>query len=277
MPEDETCMESARACPWRLEDRLTTLVGMDFPTMPRNMVTVIFSLVWLATDAVVIYQANNDTVLFLTGQVWIFSLVVRFAVVVVAMLEAHGKDTDSTYSRITGPMWLVVGAAQWGVMITFFLLLIIDSGPMHHFIHVKNYSETEIMIWNHARHVTPVFLHALLSWEHQSWVRFTTRTENLARPSRLTVWGLLLIPATIGGVHLAAFNDQNMYHYDESRTTTWCAICFAVSSLVMGMYLVHIGTDRNPPKEGRWLAMPTGASKAAYHVVDANECPPLRF
>jgi hypothetical protein len=247
----------------------------EFMCANRNLLTVSFGVVWLVLDAIACAKADTGTMSYLTNQVWVFGMCVRAGIVATAFAEACKEGCCVQVSRVLGSMWLVVGAAQWGIMFTFFLLLAIDSGPMNYFIRNQGYTETQVMLWNHGRHVTPVFLHTLLSWEKQRWVRFMTRTEEEFKPTVLTFWGTIVIPLVIGGSHMAMFDDKTLYHYDESRTTGWCALCFVAASTVMGQYLIHIGNDQHSLPEDRGPTMSTKCSRPAYRVV--GEDPPLKF
>jgi len=203
--------------------------------------------VWLATDVLVIVNADLETFNFLTNQLWMFGLVARAFAIVMWSLRmcscrwiCQGSDTYVYFEKLACWTWLALGAAQWAVMFTFWLMIGIDYGPIDHFVDVKLYSPRKVMLWNHLRHVSPVLIHTMITWELRAWV------HDFTRDSRAHVLGMpcLYVPllaSLMSSAHLMFFDDQELYHYVHDSTPKWCIGMFIATNIVSGLYLLSIG------------------------------------
>ena len=215
----------------------------------RTGIVYLSAFVWFGIDLAVVCTADKHTMDYLTNQVWLLGLVIRFGLVVLAILHKCQEKVYEKFARALASFWLIFGAAQWGVMLTFFTLVLIDDGTLDNLINEEGYSPSTVMVWNHARHVTPVILHTIITWEKRSWLQRNTHRKCLVQPhtveihcpTMLTYWGTLIIPLLLGAVHTLFFDDRDIYQYRASATRGWCALSFVFVSCVAAKYLMYIG------------------------------------
>jgi hypothetical protein len=216
----------------------------------RTGIVYLASFVWLCIDLVVISQADSNTMAYLTNQVWVLGMAVRYGLVAVAFARSCSDKTFQSVERVLASFWLIFGAAQWGVMLTFFTLVLVDDGTLDNLINEEGHSPSTIMVWNHARHVTPVILHTIITWEKRTWLQANTHIHCVPQteygpaqhfPTFLTYWGTLFIPILVGGVHTLFFDDRDIYQYRANATRGWCALSFVFVSCIAAKYLMYIG------------------------------------
>jgi hypothetical protein len=101
---------------------------------------------------------------------------------------------------------------------------------------------SDVLIWNHLRHVTVCFLHLLI---YISERRFISRVANeclrlkTTDPLDLMFAYVIIIPVVIGVLHSCFFDDSHIYRFQESAVGRHCMIAFGLSVVVASAYYVY--------------------------------------
>lgn len=223
------------------DERVFSELDPNWCTCDSNLSVLVLSVLWLIVDVCVCVKADSHTMNYFTNQVWVYGLAIRFLLVFFELFKS--LNVNERVVRILAAQWYVLGAAQCGVMFTFWLLIGIDTGTIDDLVNRRNYAFNAVMLWNHARHVFPVIVHAVITVEKRVWLTRMACTRDSFKTTRVTYLSTMLVPLTAGAMHLAFFDDKEIYAYNSENTTTWCAICFTFSSLVSAKFLLHLGNS----------------------------------
>ena len=86
---------------------------------------------------------------------------------VALLVEISHLNADNDYEATTLSGWftcalfLIVGAAQAGVLAAFFLLTWLDSSLLDGVLASGEHTLAEVMVWNHARYTPAFFAYAI--------------------------------------------------------------------------------------------------------------------
>ena len=141
-------------------------------------------------------------------------------------------------------VFLVGGCMQFGVLGAFFLLTSMDASLLDHMMNNENHTLAEIIIWNHARHVTVCILHLAIVWSirhhlarnaHGVHKTFVGHTNFVAFQV-----GIYLLPLLIGLLHSWLFDDQKLYMFGNKDIGSYCQLWATVCSATAGLYYIQV-------------------------------------
>jgi hypothetical protein len=243
---------------------------------PDTAAVVVLLALWGILDFGVIAVDRSDSRAFeyLTNQVWalavaskavlIFDLCARcrghrpgccghdYSQIRLDAASAKEPDTElvspvgaqpSQLGWIATLLFLVVGAAQAGVLGGFFTLVWWDQNLLKHLIEEERFSMAQVMSWNHVRHVSVCFLHLALTWSLRHYLANNASLDAPPCTRRVFVVTLCAFPIAFAAVHFAAFDDQDIYMYSDSRTGFRCGAAFAGCALLAALYFVSVPLD----------------------------------
>lgn len=250
---------------------------------PDNLAVLCILLFWffvLDIGVVVVDKSDVHATEYLTNQTWMLCLLAK-----VLLTVELCKHTDRTGSCnvvslrgwITTTLWLVVGAMQFGVLGAFFLLTYLDSTLLDDMLKNQEHTLSEIMIWNHARHVTVCFLHISITWSLRHYLSSNTLGEfeclcnSVTTSYRLFCWALLVVPSALGLLHWFVFDDQKLYKYGSTSVGSKCQGAFALFAFLSAVYYVYVPL-RSVELERK---DPTTVVKAVWQSVPTMEDVPI--
>ena len=250
---------------------------------PDNVAVLCILLFWffvLDIGVILVDKSDVHATEYLTNQTWMLCLLAK----VLLTIELC-KHTDRTGSCnvvslrgwITTTLWLVVGAMQFGVLGAFFLLTYLDSTLLDDMLANQEHTLSEIMIWNHARHVTVCFLHISLTWSLRHYFSANTLGEfecvcgTVTTSYRLFCWALLILPSMLGLLHWFIFDDQKLYKYGSASVGSKCQGAFALFAFISALYYVYVPL-RSVELERK---DPTTVVKAVWQSVPTMEDVPI--
>jgi hypothetical protein len=211
--------------------------------------TAVFLGLWFFLDSLVIVgmitqeDKNASAYEYLTNQVWAFVLFSKLCFVY-ALYNREDFSKDKTKIQT---MWFMnanfvaSGTAQAGIMMTFFVLAYQDCTLLTGIV-AEGVAISDVLIWNHLRHVTVCFLHLLI---YISERRFISRVANeclrlkTTDPLDLMFAYVIIIPVVIGVLHSCFFDDSHIYRFQESAVGRHCMIAFGLSVVVASAYYVY--------------------------------------
>lgn len=246
---------------------------------PDNVAVIFILGFWffvLDIGVVMVDKSDVHATEYLTNQTWLLCLLAK--VLLVVELCKHTDRTGqcectSLRGWITTTLWLVVGAMQFGVLGGFFLLTYLDSSLLDNMLESQEHTLAEIMIWNHARHVTVCFLHISVTWSLRHYLSANSETEHQCLCNTVTAsyhlfgWILVLLPSALGLIHWFIFDDQKLYQYGSASVGSKCQGAFALCALLSALYYVFVPL-RSVELERK---DPTTLIKAVWHAVPTTE------
>jgi hypothetical protein len=220
---------------------------MDEPYSKSQLMegTSFYIAIWAMLDIAVVYSftADEDAIswsLWLTNQVWLFMLISKFLLVVgrIKVDYFHSSDELAIALWFMCASFVAAGCAQAGVMTTFFVLSYQDCTLIAGIVE-DGHSISDVLIWNHLRHVTVCFLHLLVYFSER---RFISRVANeCLGPGRLYrfFWTAVSVPIVLGLLHSWTSDDQKVYRYRDSAVGVRCMICYGVTVLIAATYYTY--------------------------------------
>lgn len=250
---------------------------------PDNVAVICILLFWffvLDIGVVMVDKSDVHATEYLTNQTWMLCLLAK--VLLSVELCKHRDRTgncDCTSLRgwLTTTLWLVVGAMQFGVLGAFFLLTYLDSTLLDDMLTNQEHTLAEIMIWNHARHVTVCFLHISITWSLRHYLSANSETEynclcnSVTTSYRLFCWVLVILPSLLALIHWLIFDDQKLYKYGSTDVGSKCQGAFALFALLSALYYVFVPL-RSVELERK---DPTTVIKAVWQSVPTLEDVPI--
>jgi len=238
---------------------------------PRDTTLLLVLLgFWLASDVIVLlYETGlvddaadkasvdhktHGFMEYLTNWVWVFGVTTRVCLLSTTSLIGSVEHTD-LFSRATGTKnkdggtlkqrvhrwvvfaFLVYGSCIFGVMVTFFVLLLQDESML---VDLQNsnkqkYTLARIIFWNHFRHVLVVILHTLVLLP---LVRIPVVHNG---HSWAYVISLLCLPFALGSAHSVFVNwvgqsEAELYSIGSVEIEWNCRLAYALSTVLTGVY-----------------------------------------
>jgi hypothetical protein len=206
-------------------------------------------MIWGCLDVAVIYSFYNDDASgsawheYMTNQAWLYVTVVKNLFILMLICSSCGFSMHKCrYIWWCGTvLFLSAGCAQAGILFTFFSLNFYDD-TLIETLHKSGYTLAEVMLWNHARHVTVCFLHLLVYFGERSFIGHMIY-DNLAREvypgTSLTVACAFLPAWIIGIVHAILYDDYKIYMFTSYHLRLGCMMVYALASLIAALYFVY--------------------------------------
>lgn len=268
---------------------------------PDNVAVICILLFWffvLDIGVVLVDKSDVHATEYLTNQTWMLCL---FSKVLLSIeLCKHwdrtgNSECTSLRGWITTTLWLVVGAMQFGVLGAFFLLTYLDSTLLDTMLQNQEHTLAEIMIWNHARHVTVCFLHISITWSLRHYLSSNAEGEHsclchtVTTTYRLFGWALVLLPSGLALIHWLIFDDQKLYKYGSKDVGSKCQGAFALFAFLSALYYVFVPLrsvelERKDPTtiiKAVWQSVPTKEIPVCVQHMAINQPaqhhPPLRY
>jgi hypothetical protein len=194
---------------------------------------------------------------YLTNWVWAFGVATRACLLVTTALNGNvtqcnclptkeevprNKPQDDVPQTQRVHRWavfafLVYGSCIFGVMVTFFALLLQDESML---VDLQNsnkqkYTLARIIFWNHFRHVLVVILHTLVLLP-LARIPVVYKGHSVAYAV-----SLLCLPFAIGSTHNLVVNwignsEAELYSIGSVDVEWNCRLAYALSTLLTGVY-----------------------------------------
>ena len=139
---------------------------------------------------------------------------------------------------------MIGGCMQFGVLGAFFLLTSMDASLLDHMMNNENHTLAEIIIWNHARHVTVCILHLAIVWSIRHYL---ARNAHGVHPTCVGHTNfiafqvaLYISPLLIGLLHALLFDDQKLYMFGDKDIGSYCQLWAAVCSATAAFYYIKV-------------------------------------
>lgn len=234
------------------------------------MVTIAIIATWLVTDAFVligefyadaedvsVLESLTENAKFLTNQVWAFGIVAKFSFLFATWCvweQSPIPQRDVRRFEVQSLLFLVYGIMLNAVLMTFFLLIYSTKTLLDAALEDEKFTLSQIILWNHVRHVTPVVLHIvvlLLS-------RFQLRGSLGAIAPRVVFFVTSAVSISAGLIHSQLFDDKLLYKYGSTTVGQKCQLIFVITSLLTAsgfvFVLLRLGTTPPPPAKPVTLA-----------------------
>lgn len=212
-------------------------------------------MTWLITDALVLYgefyadteatsmwHSLGENSKFLTNQVWMFGVVAKLCFLYAVTHSADKVATDEGGNHHRGTVYslffLIYGVMLNAVLMTFFLLIYSTKTLLDAALDANKFTLSQILLWNHVRHVTPVVLHIIVVLIMRCHLRLS-----LANMSARGV-GIILagVSVVMGLLHSMVFDDRTLYKYGSTAVGQRCQLIFAVTSVATAAGFVFVIT-----------------------------------
>ena len=236
---------------------------------------------WFTLDVgvVIVDEPDPRAMHFLTNQVWVVSVAVK-AALLVDMMKSHLVQPGCKQVNLVGwtvsLFFLVIGAAQAGVLGAFFTLMWLDSHLLDSMLSSGEHTLSEIVIWNHARHVTVCFVHLGVVWSMRHYLSCNSQGAHpLVGGCSTSYKGfcfLVVALPILGGLgHSWRFDDMRTYKYREEWVGRHCQLVFGLFSSIAAMYFLCV------PMSSATKPSDTGPQPCVRVIVNGNcETRPLR-
>lgn len=244
---------------------------------PDNVAVMFILAFWLFildVGVVVVDKSDIHATEYLTNQTWMLCLLAK-VLLVIEFFSHLNREPDAECASLRGwcttTLWLVVGSMQFGVLGAFFLLTYLDSTLLNDMLQNHEHTLAEIMIWNHARHVTVCFLHIAVTWSLRHY--FSANAEScheclcnsMTANYRLFCWILVVFPSLLGLIHWFIFDDQKLYKYGSKSIGSKCQGAFALCAFLSALYYIFVPLrsvelERKHPNtvvKAVWQSIPT--------------------
>lgn len=191
--------------------------------------------IWLILDIMLICVIANDDypmlfLKYLTNQVWIIGIMPKILIWLMLLTCFFcPSDLDLPSSEklfvLTITSFLTFGVLQAGVLTTFFALLCFDSSMFEIMITQQDHKISTVVLWNHIRHVTPVFLHLIVLCALQAGSKKIIDPLNI---KWLISIGIGFFCVTLGLLHVTVSCDSELYMYKHgNESIDWnCRLVF---------------------------------------------------
>jgi len=211
--------------------------------------TTVYLGIWILLDAAVVYSFVTDDSStsawyeYMTNQTWMYVTCVKvaFMALLLCTFRGYGVRDYRSVRWIVSVLFLSAGCAQVGVLFTFFSLNYYDD-TLIDTLHKSGYTMAEVMLWNHARHVTVCFLHLLVYFGERSLIGHIIY-DNLGEdvyPGPSAAVTMAFLPAwVIGIVHAAIYDDYRIYMFTSYTLRLGCMVVYALASLLSALYFVY--------------------------------------
>lgn len=205
-------------------------------------------IIWLTLDVMLIYLIATDdhpmlALRYLTNQVWLIGIIPKALLWVMLTLAVVYHDQLETYLwrllvLLTLVSFLIFGVLQAGVLITFFVLLCFDSSMFQAMVMAQDHNLATVVLWNHIRHVTPVFLHLIVLYAMKD---VTSSVLEPLKIKHVLSFGICICAVVLGVTHLFVSCDSKLYMYEHGNDTidTNCRIVFMTTTLFAISYFVY--------------------------------------
>jgi hypothetical protein len=226
----------------------------------ENLFITIISLLWLQLDILTWFVVGKSTTpqtdaQYLTTQTWLLGFLAKLMLMrqfcrSANVQKEHPVATMSwLFDSIYWIVFILYGALQTAVLLTFFALLAMDSTLLREAM--QGYSISVIITWNHLRHVTPVFFYLMLmqcmaprfrEWCAAGPTAHGNDDGNGLDPYKFIVANLVVVVALIMGLlHHGLFPDEDLYKYRDGHPDVGrnCALVFAISVILATYYFVY--------------------------------------
>jgi hypothetical protein len=209
--------------------------------------SIVFLVLWGLLDLCVLIEiiieedTNAAPYEYLTNQVWISVFVVKIFFVVALFRHKTGYEDKAQIRKLwyIVASFLAAGAAQAGIMMTFFVLAYQDCTLLSGMVQ-QGVAISDVMIWNHLRHVTVCFLHLLVYIGERRFITRITYDNSRKDYSVNSLFAyVVLTPLTLGFVHSIFFDDQRIYRYQDKMVGLHCMFAFGLAVIVAGSYYVY--------------------------------------
>lgn len=220
--------------------------------LPDQIAVAVLLGAWFALDVGVICVDKSDShaLEYLTNQVWLTAIVSKVLVVVEISQNRKREDCNSVslLGWFTTALFLIVGAAQAGVLGAFFLLTWLDSSLLDGMLKSGEHTIAEVLVWNHARHVTVCFFHLGILWSMRHYLSYNARKEhalsslccNASTSCYRFCWFVLLTPVFGGLLHSQIFDDQKLYKFGDTDVGSACQLAFGAFSVLATSYFLFV-------------------------------------
>lgn len=247
----------------------------------EDTLTAITIVVWWIVDVIVIYEEYSEAskfIYYLTNEIWILGFVSRCLITFKFVYKwsfgiwckKYDNNLPLTFDACNAIVFLSYGVGISGVFGAFFLLSYLDDRLLSTLACQttnlnnstasdwgKEHTIGELIIWNHLRHVTVIFLHLALLWSTRKYltstcVRFIDLNNGHSVSALIMiVVTVLSVPSTIGLVHMIFTDDQALYKYGSTEVGQQCTLAFLIFSLIASIYysLVVFPTKYLPLQE----------------------------
>jgi hypothetical protein len=222
---------------------------------PDIVATGVLLTMWFFLDFLVVLMDRSDVHAFeyLTNQIWALTLIAKIALVadMYCTRDTHhqspGQFTSVT-GWITSLLFLIAGTAQFGVLGGFFLLTWLDCTLLTSMMLDQLHTLSEVMVWNHIRHVTVCFLHLSITWSMRHYLSNNARSVNdfqlicISCKTRYSVFVtcVFVIPVALGLLHYMIFDDKKLYMFIETSIGYRCQLAYAIAVLLASMYYILV-------------------------------------
>lgn len=219
---------------------------MHYPDWVAVILILIF---WVFVDGcvIVIDREDDDMYRYLTNQVWLGAIAAKTLLIfeLFRWRKQPSGEGVSLLGWITSVFFLIIGAAQFGVLAAFFLLVWLDSTLLDNMLESQQHSIAEIIAWNHLRHVTVCFVHLALTWSLRHYLSRNAETEHTIFCDIQLTYGafccaLLIVPIVLGLLHSALFDDQKLYRFGSIDIGSKCQLAFGLFSFVSAVYFLCV-------------------------------------
>lgn len=219
---------------------------------PDNVAVICILTFWffvLDIGVVMVDKSDAHAAEYLTNQTWMLCLLAKVLLTVeffTHLDRANSSESVTLRGWWTTTLWLIVGAMQFGVLGAFFLLTYLDSTLLDDMLENHEHTLAEIMIWNHARHVTVCFLHIAITWSLRHYLSANTKGEHaclcdtVTANYRLFCWMLIVLPSALGMIHWLIFDDQKLYKYGSKEIGSKCQGAFALFAFLSALYYIFV-------------------------------------
>ena len=225
-----------------------------------NVFICIISVLWLLLDILTCFVVGKSTTpqtdaQYLTTQTWLFGFLAKIMLMRQLSMQAQTPQVSSIstmrwlYNNVYWIIFILYGALQTAVLLTFFALLAMNSTLLREAMQM--YSISVIITWNHLRHVTPVFFYIMLTQFLAPRMKTWYMTDNPAASNdgggrldhyKCIVANLVVVTALfMGTLHHLVFPDEELYKYQHGHPHVGrnCALVFAISVILATYYFVY--------------------------------------
>jgi hypothetical protein len=220
---------------------------------PDNVATIVLLTLWFILDAVVVMIDKEDSraTEYLTNQIWALAFIAKVALAF-ELYQNRNMPDGSSVSSITGWMtsllFLMTGTAQFGVLGGFFLLTWLDCTLLASMLMNQVHTLSEVMVWNHARHVTVCFLHLSITWSMRRYLSNNARAVNdvqfmcISFQTHYSVFAVsvFVVPVSLGLLHTALFDDKKLYMFIDTSIGYRCQLAYATAALLASLYYILV-------------------------------------
>ena len=112
----------------------------------------------------------------------------------------------------------------------------------------QEHTLAEVLVWNHARHVTVCFLHLSVTWSSRHYISNNARSVHA-----FSVLGYLfhtrylcfaaftfLVPVSIGLLHSHLFDDRKLYMFVDESVGYKCQAAFGSAAFLATIYYIFV-------------------------------------